>query len=829
MLAHYLAAALAKFRKAPVTTAANVLTLALGLACFIAAYGIATYWRSADGYHQNAERIFVVGQNLAAPGEAAPTFVSTSSTPTLARYLELDIPEVETAARVMALSANDAIAVTAGAERTFLTQVNVDPEILQLFDFDFISGDARHALDSPDGVVLTKSAAQRLFGDEPALGQTILLGGQAARTVTGVIAPVRQPSLMGEGADGAVRFDMLGNWSASFLGQAWDANESWPMFAAFTFVQLRTGASVEALNAQLPALLERRVPPEMLADTKMILQAFPLSEMTTRRLDNLLLQGGTLGISTISVLLGLGLLTLAVAGLNYANLATAQAMTRGKEVGMRKVLGAGRAQVMLQTWLEAMLLSAAALVLALAVLAVAAPAARASTGIDILYFLSGGAAPFGVLAGLVLVTALAAGAYPGLVLSRVRPVEALASGRSRSGPRLLARILVGMQFASASFLLILVVVTQLQRAELERVVVDARGDAVVQLGSIRSLVDHETLRERLLQHPSIKSFTVASQAPWGVGGIAGLRLARSAEAGAASNNGFFRYVGYDYFPTLNLPVLAGRAFERDRDTTPADLFAAAEGQAPDVVIDRAFAERLGFATPQSAIDQLVYVPAPGGQGARAVRIIGVTETETSLLESNLNLQGTVYAFAPVSPNGGPYPLIRIAREDVAGGVAAIRQVWDELVPRMPANVRFFDELFEQSYRRYARVGQLFTLLASAAFVIASIGLLGMAVHATSRRRHEIGVRKTLGATTLGVIRLLLVDFSKPILIANLLAWPLAWLAAQAYLSAFTHRVALTPAPFAVSLALTLAIAWAAVLGEVLKAASVRPAEVLRQA
>jgi putative ABC transport system permease protein len=834
MLAHYLAVALAKFRKTPFTTAANVLTLALGLACFIAAYGIATYWRSADGYHQGAERLFVVGQNIGAPGEAPPDFVATTSTPTLARYLALDIPQVESVARVMALSDSNETPVTAGDQQTFLNVGNVDPELLRMFDFDFVAGDARHALDDPQGVVLTQAAAERLFGDAPALGRSLLLFGGAERIVTGVIAPVRQPSFMGDGADAVSRFDMLGNWSSSFLGSMWDSNEGWGMYAAYTFVRLSPGASIDDLNAQLPALLERRVPPEQFRDMAMILEAFPVSELTTRGLDNLLLQSSGLGLSTISVLLGLGLLTLSIAGLNYANLATAQAATRGKEVGMRKVLGAGRVQVLLQAWLEALLLTALALGLALAVLALAAPAARALTGVDILYFLSSGARPAAVLGGIVVATALAAGAYPAIAQSRVRPVEALTSGRSRSGSPLLARLLVGVQFASASFLLILVVVTQLQRGELERVVLAAREDPIVLLGAIGMRiigVDHETFRARLLEHPEIKSVSFTNHGPWGVGGISGLSLARSSEAGAASSDAYFKYIDYDYFPTLNLDVLAGRVFDRERDAGSVAIFAAPEAQTPSVVIDRSLAERLGYPTPQAAVDQVVYIPGDwvGAAAARAVRVVGVTETETTQLGSGLSMRGTVYAFASPPPNGGQYPLIRVDRERVAEGVAAIRQVWRELAPQNPPYVRFFDEMFEASYRRYARVGQLFTVLAAAAFVIASVGLLGMAAHATGRRRHEIGVRKVLGSTTLGIVRLLLMDFAKPILIANLLAWPLAWVAAEAYLSAFAHRAALTPAPFALSLAITLAVAWAAVIGEVLKAARIRPAEVLRLA
>jgi putative ABC transport system permease protein len=176
-----------------------------------------------------------------------------------------------------------------------------------------------------------------------------------------------------------------------------------------------------------------------------------------------------------------------------------------------------------------------------------------------------------------------------------------------------------------------------------------------------------------------------------------------------------------------------------------------------------------------------------------------------------------------------YPLVRIDRQNVSGALAAITRAWSQLSPNTPVDIQFFDDLFAQAYRQFNRISQLFILLASTAFAIASVGLLGIAVHVASRRRHEVAVRKTLGSSAGRVVRLLLADFSKPVIIGNLLAWPLGYLAAQSYLAAFASRIELTFAPFLLSAAITLLIAWAAVIGVVLRAASVRPAETLRHA
>jgi putative ABC transport system permease protein len=253
-----------------------------------------------------------------------------------------------------------------------------------------------------------------------------------------------------------------------------------------------------------------------------------------------------------------------------------------------------------------------------------------------------------------------------------------------------------------------------------------------------------------------------------------------------------------------------------------------------MVIDEAQARSFGFATPQAAVDQIVYAPVSltqqmGGNTAQPLQIIGVVDTDPTWLGSTMS-GGMMYLYGPETPFGnGQFPILRLSRDNLSQTLEAIGQTWDQVSPDTPADVLFFDQMFEFSYRQFGRMNQLFTLLASVAFIIASLGLVGIAVHVAARRRHEIAVRKTLGSTTWGAVRLLLADFSKPVIVANLIAWPLGYLAAETYLSAFAHRIELSIWPFAASMIITLAIAWLAVGGQTFKAASVRPAQVLRDA
>jgi putative ABC transport system permease protein len=828
MLAHYLAVALAKFRKTPFTTAANVLTLALGLACFIAAFGIASWWRLSDSYHARADQTFVFGVVFTAAG-GVPTPMNVRTPATLAPYLREDFPELETVVRVFA---EEEVPVAAGESKQLLNAAFAEPDFLKVFDFEFVAG-SREALAEPGGVVLTEDAAARLFGDAPALGRTLRLSDSRDAVVTGVIKAVRPPSFMGASSDVELRFDMIGDWGSSPGGIDRDTRPFWQGANSYTFGVLRPGASIAAVNEKLPAFIERRAPRETLDAIALHVEAFPVSEIATRTLDALLFAQSGAGLTATLALIGLGLLILGVACVNYASLASAQAVAGAKDVCLRKVLGAGRGQVMAQSWTETALLSLAAVAVALLVLGAAVPFVRTRIGVDPLYFLGQGLAPLAALGGLVVAVTLLAGGYPALVLSRVRPVNALRPGRARGGSRLLAGALVGVQFASAGFLLILVAAGQQQRLHLEEAALAPHADPIVALNDLKPLgISFETFEATLRDIPDVESVTVSDRLPWTTRRSV-ISFARSEDAGAVAPDGFLKQVGYDYFETLDLPLIAGRVFERGREVQPTVLMGDNGAEPIPMVIDRLYAQALGFETPEAAVGAVVWMPEAAtrsfGRPRQAARIVGVVEADRMRMGATSE-RGHMYFFAPGARSAsGQIPVVKIAAASLPETLQRIEAAWDRLAPNVALNARFLDGLFEQAYRQYARIGEAFLLLASTAFVIASIGLLGMAVHGASRRRHEIGVRKTLGSTTLGIVRLLLTDFTKPVLVANLLAWPAGYLAAQTYLSAFAERAPLTPAPFVVSLALTLVIAWAAVIGEVLKAASVRPAEVLRQA
>ncbi|RPH59693.1 MAG: FtsX-like permease family protein, partial [Acidobacteria bacterium] len=410
---------------------------------------------------------------------------------------------------------------------------------------------------------------------------------------------------------------------------------------------------------------------------------------------------------------------------------------------------------------------------------------------------------------------------------RLRPVNALQGGRIRIGLRFAPSLLVFLQFAVASFLLIAVIVMSLQNRELRRSAFGSFGDPIVVItNSIRETgTTNDALQAELLRSPHIKSVSASSFVPWRLA-MSPTGVTRSLDAAATSTRMGDNVVGHNFFSTLEMTVAAGRVFdEHHADDLLPTGDASGNARAYNAVVDRAAASRLGWNDPQAAIGQIVYVPwwnadRPPDQ----VRIVGVVENKPLALLGPAGLQANIYRLNPTTAH---YPVIRISGNDIPGALEAIDTAWRRLAPNVPLNRRFGDELFEQSYQLFDAINKVFAGLAAFAFAISMMGLFGMAIHVTNGRTHEIGIRKTLGASVEQVVSLLLWDFSKPVAVANLIAWPLGFLAMQMYLRLFVQRMTLTVWPFVLSLVVTVLIAWFAVGVHTVRAARRKPAAVLR--
>jgi putative ABC transport system permease protein len=887
MLRHYLAIALRNLRRAPFTALVNVATLALGLVAFVAAYSVVAYWNHSDRHFANADRTYVITASLALRDGSISTGNMPQTNELYQKYMRLEFPEFEAIARANPWSKTSS--VTADGRRARVVAVAVDPEFLDIFDLPFMSGDPHTALATPDGVLLSEAAAVRLYGTRDVLGRTITLGGNRIdATVKGVIGKIPEPSHLGSSRSASLNFDMIAPWDlydrlrqslntpptppptakpadasappASATGgkpdsadknttdkaasgaaasdaappeaQPQQQNENWlGGYCCTTYAMLKrdshvTGASIAA---RMHDFVTHHMTPEQLKLASVEAGAVPLRGMMVTQLDAQLLGGSRGAISITTLLLGLGSLVLLVACVNYANLATARATRRAREIGLRKVIGARRSQLVVQYLLEAGVLTAAGLAVAIGTVAVLAKPVYDAIGIDMGLGTFGDAGFWLFIAALLVVVTLLGGAYPAFVLSRARPIDALRIGRVRLGPRFASTVLVGAQFTAASFLLIAVIIMYAQNAALARTGLGTTRDQQLVIDNFAPVtgVDNELLRGELERLPQVKSVTGMTSTPWGDNVNLNL-LSRSPAETTTPVTAFQNNVGYDFFATFDIPVLAGRVFDRAHSDQRPQQDRGRNSKEPlqpvNVVIDRVLARQLGFGSPSEAVDQTVYFPGVLGERVQPFQIIGVVENHPLYLRG-LGATSNIYQLAQGA--GLTSVVVKLSADDISGGVAAVEAAWRKISPQAPVQRRFVDDLFNENFEKFARLSQVFVGLTGFAFFISIIGLFGMAVQVAGRRIHEIGVRKSVGARKSQIVLMLLRDFSKPVLIANLIAWPLGYVVAQTYLRVFIQRIPITPVPFVASLGVVLLIAWAAVGSQAWRAARANPATVLR--
>jgi len=825
MLGHYLTVALRNIVRYRLHTAVSVVVLTLGLTCFLAAYLVVSYLTSYDRDFPNADRSIVVFQAMHGPkfGLEWPSYPYSSVL--LGEQLALDVPELAAVARYRPIGASVTVD---GEQKPRLGIALAEPPFLSIFPFPTVAGDLGAALVGHNAIV-TAGAARQMFGSSDAVGKTVTVtvseGGSVDVTIAAVIA---DPPLNSN-------FNARGLWSRGFdLLLAWDAVESvsplrasgWFNTALQTFALLPADRSltVTDLDRRLAALVKKHVPDQ---GVEVHLNARPVSAIATGVMQSQLqgFQGSAWRVDIFTLLLAFAATVLIVSCLNFVNLATARAAGRAREVGVRKSVGAAAGQVVRQEMLQTAVVVTCSIALGLGAFAAVRGLVpnpwRLAFGIPwreprLYVFLAA------LLAGVTLL----AGAYPALVLARVRPLTALRLGTVRAGSSTLRTLLVGSQFALASFLVVAVVVLFSQRANLRETLLGRFSDQYVIVLPSRpgGNGDPNVLATELRKAVGIKGITGSAFPPWQ---FQGSRSRYSLSPGddqpmITAEPGI---VGYDYFDVLDIPLLAGRVFARERNDDvggpAANLRTPSAAQV--AVLDRNATRAFGWTQPADAIGKTIY--GNNGNPAAATEVIGVVES-VPIAVRDRGSDGIVYL---LMPRLTAFTIVRVDKDEVKGAAAHIDDVFKSLSPTgTPPLRQFLDQAFESAYFTFDLVNRVFVALGAFAIAIAAVGLFGMASYMTSRRTREIGLRKTQGATSRQILELLLWDFSKPVLVANLVVWPFAFYAAERYLDNFAQRMTLGPWPFFVALLATLLVACLAVGSRVLRASRLRPTEALRE-
>ncbi|MFQ5569487.1 MAG: ABC transporter permease [Rhodothermales bacterium] len=821
MIKNYIKIALRNLLKDKTHAFINISGLAIGLACCLLIMLFVRNEWSYDRFHTRSDDLYRAWV-LEDYGEDEQ-FFNTVTPIVLGPTLATSFPEIEHVVRVGTFAD-----LVQRGETTLQERVHyVDPAFFEAFDFPLLRGSAVGFAGNPNTVMLTPDLAVRYFGQTDPLGQTLSIRvGQDFQdfVIGGIVEAAPGPS--------SIQYDLLVPFAKAGDLFSERQQQSWFSVNVETYVLLHDNVPSTALDPKFPTMI-RQVLGERVPEGA---YTIGLQPMTAIHLD----PSFPLGIAPISdpaysyILSAIALLVLLIACINFMTLSIGRSASRALEVGVRKVIGAHRRQLMHQFWGEALLTTVLALILGVALAEAFRSLFNTLAGTDLAFRFDGGMLLF--MGTLTLLIGLVAGSYPAAVLSGFRPVDVLKGKLSLGGDtNLLRRGLVVIQFALSIFLIAGTLImarqlTYLQTKNLgfdeEQVVVIPTSGTPTQGQGLASLLENglrtaERLRNELAANPAILNVT-ASAHTFGEGWIS---------IGYDADDGTYRtfsmnIVDASYLPTMDMTLTAGRNFSLD---IPSDAPRA-------LIVNEAMAAEYGWEDP---IGQRL--PGASFEDHEIIGVVhdfnfeplhGNVRPLVLVLNPRLILQGSSDVNFSASPT--PKISVRIAPDDedsqassMSGTLTLIERTWQRVAPDQPYNYAFLDEALDRQYRQEERLGQIVGIASLLAVVIACLGLFGLAALAVVRRTKEIGVRKVMGASTSGLVLLLSKDFTLLVLVAFVLAVPAAYLVMDAWLQDFAYRIDLGAGTFVLAGVLAFAIALLTVSVQAVKAALADPVKSLR--
>jgi putative ABC transport system permease protein len=807
---NYLAAALRHLARHKFYGLINIAGLAAG---FAAATYILLFVSGELGYDRflpDYERTYLVTEVLHIPGH------STTTTPTIqsriAASLKLDFTSIESIARL----APDPVTLRHNGIEADQKLYWADPDIFAVLRLPVFAGNLQSALQAPDGIVLTRSLARRYFGRDDVLGETLQIDRHYLVRVTAILQDLPPDTHLDLQAiaSGRAAFSQLSKLDA----RARDAR----MDLVYTYLRLAPGASIADLQQAMPAFLVRRMDGWFVHSLKpsLPLIRFDHVHLTAVTEQSMRPSGDR---TTLYAMAAIGLLILVAACTNFVNLMTARAAVRAIEVGARKAVGATRPQLMIQFIGETTLHAALSMITAVCLVELLLPKFNALIGSDIgFHYWREPRLLVPMLAAPLLVGALA-GIYPALILSSFSPAAVL-KGTTHVLPSSghLRQLLVTLQF---SVLIALAVSSMVIYRQVDYALHDG-----LRTNSSQAIV---------IQTPCLGAFPERVRALRGVRGAAcawapALNLSEVAHWALQLPDGTDESidgisVDYGFFELFGLRPIAGRFFsvEHSGDKAPEDLIAALKDPAAKpnptatllarMVLNETAVRVCGFHSAQDAVGKVLFA------GGRPLQIIGVVR-DFSFDSVRHNIAPIFYV---VLPSSFDVLNVKLDGPQIPQTLEAINGIWHSAGNVKPMTWFFLDEHLRGIYLDIIRRAQLLAVFCAAAIVIACLGLLGMSAFAAERRRAEIGVRKAMGAASADIVRLLLWQFAKPVLWANLIAWPIAFMAMRYWLQGFAYHITLELWPFAVAGALALIVALFTVGTHSILMAHARPVAALR--
>ena len=786
----------------------NITGLAIGLSCFLL---IALYVMdelSFDRFYPNADRIYRINSDIKFGGANLHMPVTSDM---MGELLKKDYPQVEQYTRIYTFNGDKLI--KKGNDYIDEAKVaHVDSTFFDVFEIPVIEGDVRHALDEPNTVVLTESAAKKYFNTTHVIGKAIETSDSKNRfyKITGVVKNIPQ--------NAHFHFD--------FFFSMKNVNYNWGQLTShnfFTYLRLKLGTDYKAFEKNFDQYVDRYVVPAAKAfmninsmeefkkaGNSLVYTMMPLTQIhlySDRSFE--LSPGGN--VQYVYIFSAVALFILLIACINFMNLTTAHSANRAKEVGIRKVLGTERRNLITQFLFESTLMVFFSLLIAVAIVYFVLPLFNnvASKQMAIASLFTPNILP--LLVVLPFIVGLMAGSYPAFYLSAFKPIEIL-KGKLKLGSKSggLRSVLVVFQFATSIILIVGTIVVYEQLNYIQTKNLGYNKDQLLIVDGISSLKKNvDAFKNEVLQMNGVVTGTVSGFLP--VTNSYRSDNTYSKDAVMTAQNGFDMqnwYVDYDYIKTLGMQIIKGRNFSREFG-----------GDSTSVIINETTAKTLGYANP---VGQKIYTSIDSKGATAALTIIGVVK--------NFNFETLHQDVGPLCfrlGGGGGSGIFKVNTADIKNLIASVQNKWKTLAQGLPFSYRFLNESFDEMYRAEQRAGKVALIFSVLAIFIACLGLFGLATFIAEQRTKEIGIRKVLGASVKGIVQMLSKDFIKLVAIAFVFAVPLAWWAMGTWLQDFAYRINIEWWMFAFAGIMALIIALLTISFQAIKAAIANPVKSLR--
>ncbi|MBN1273396.1 MAG: ABC transporter permease [Candidatus Aminicenantes bacterium] len=792
MLKNYITAALRNLKRNPGFSLINIFGLSVGTACSLLILLYVREELSYDRFHEKAEHI----HRLVFEENRSGTLVKTAPIfPIIGPLLAEEFPGIINAVR---FERRYRPCVQKGEEKYIEERFfHADPHVFEVFDFPLKIGNPDTALKEPYSLLLTEKTAERYFGEESPMGKTLSVDGKDYR-IQGILADIPGNS--------HIHFDFLASISTLQLENRYYGN-IWGGLSAYTYLLFDGSFSPEELEAAIPGFLRKQRNEEAARRWRFFLQ--PLTGIHLRSHLNYEVENNG-DIRTVYIFSAAALFLLFIACINFMNLSTARSSTRAKEVGLRKVLGADRIRLMKQFLGESVVMTFAALPPAIFLVEIFLRILNRVLGVRISFAFFRDPMFMGITAAVFLFVGLASGSYPAVFLSAFHPSTVLrGKGSVLMRGRTFRKILVVFQFSLSVILMVgtVVIFSQLDFFRNKKLGFNKKNVVVfsVQDETVRS--QFSLLKRELLAQPGVLGVSASTALPGVSPGMGVFWPQGEGAAGEKLLQFRFLLADADFSNVFDIELKAGKSFLYD--VSSSDL-------KERFLINETAAQRIGWPSPVGK-----QLETEGRRG----KVIGVVK-DFHFRSKHQEIEPLVIGL--LSESRYIYHIsVKISGSDIRDVMGRIQSVWEKTSSGRPFFFYFLDEQIDRLYRSEEILSRLFGFFAVLAVLIACLGLIGLASFTAERRYKEFGIRKVLGATSENIVWIFSCEFTKWVLLANLIGWPVAYIAARSWLSHFAYRIELRPWMFLAAGATALVTTWATTVFQALKAAKTRPVDYLR--